>query len=715
MKKVFVLNFILILSMLFGGFLLSCSNQDSEKDEDKDSAVATWIQNSDNSNFYIFYADNTVELYQSNKLTLTRNELTYEGNPASESVVTIKNKAGISINKFVILSEGGILTAKDSADSSKVFTVQKTSSDNGGKEDNSGGNQNSGDNESGNSGNGGNNVVCTYYMKGKESTYYVFYADNTAEYYSADKLANSRSEIKYDGNPLKAGTVTIKIALTNTPLITFTVKESAGTIIPYVELVPGFPTEFTLEKSGEDGNQNSGNDNNNGGSENQGDESEPIDTPAQSDTNTDVLCAWIADGDSSNYYIFYTDNTAEYYAGNVLQSARDALTYTGSPSAEGTVKITNKNTVPILIAAGLGTLTFTVTTSDSIFIAKENSSGLSFIVTTDIPSADNGATPAEEVSVNDQLLGIGISVTDESDIINGYSSGSVYLTADVTVSGNPTLTYSWSVSDATYANLMDYGETARLDYLNPYSSWALFIVALTVSDGNATCSTTIDISLPPNNGTVRYATPAYYSFAGDTGDGRGIVLEDLTGWGTQYTDGISSPYVDSLYIQTLNNGAYLAYTGTTGTNKGILRFRANHEENAELTREIAASITSLNYNGPSINSDISSGVSIDDLTRYIAVDVDGEGIISARIKFHKSSSATGTVQAGLFDQDGRLLGSIITADVSTGYITGTDALNKGTIEAGTTEGTERVYLIFSRNGAGGGGLDVYDITVTPAN
>jgi|GEM_PF-6969820 len=698
MKKVFALNFLLIFSLLFGGFL-SCSNQESEKDENNDSVVATWIQNSDNTNFYIFYADNTVELYQSNKLTLTRNELTYEGNPASESVVTIKNKAGISINKFVILSDGGILTAKDSADSSKVFTVQKTSSDNGGEGDNSGGNQN-----------GGNNVVCTYYMKGNESTYYVFYADNTAEYYSDGKLANSRSDIKYEGNPLKAGTVTIKIALTNTPLITFTVKESDGTLIPYVELVPGFPTEFTLEKSS--------NDNNDGGSEKQDDGSdEPADTPTQSDTKTDALCAWIADGDSSTYYIFYTDNTAEYYSGNVLQSAREALSYTGDPNAEGTVKITNKNTVPILIAAGLGTLTFTVTTSDSIFIAKESSSGLSFIVTTDIPSAGNSETPAEESSaeefpVNGQLLDIAI-VIDESDIINGYSSGSVYLMADTTVSGNPTLTYSWSVSDATYANLMDYGETARLDYLNPYSSWALFIVALTVSDGNAICSTSIDISLPPNDGTVRYATPAYYSFAGDTGDGRGIALEDLTEWSMDYADLIKTPGVaGEIYEQRLNNNAILAYRSSSSG--GILRFRAVHEAGAELTSEIAASITALNYNGASVNYDISNGVSIDDLTRYVAVDVDGAGYVTANIKFVVSSSTDQVLSAGLFNQNGILLGDLLSTDLDTGKIDGTES-SKGILSAFITEETNKVYLVFSRNGSSGGGLDVYDITVTPAN
>ena len=242
------------------------------------------------------------------------------------------------------------------------------------------------------SGTSGDSIVCTYYMKDDTSVYYVFYGDKTAEYHANGKIKNTRSELIYSGYPLKAGTVSLKISSTGTELISFNVKESNGTLIPTVELVPGFPVEYTLTLDGENNNgENEDKDKENqegsGGNENQGDESEPIDTPIQSDTNTDVLCAWIADGDSSNYYIFYTDNTAEYYAGNVLQSARDALTYTGSPSAEGTVKITNKNTVPILIAAGKGTLTFTLEMSDSCITARETSSGLIYIVTTNIPSS----------------------------------------------------------------------------------------------------------------------------------------------------------------------------------------------------------------------------------------------------------------------------------------------------------------------------------------
>ncbi len=112
------------------------------------------------------------------------------------------------------------------------------------------------------SGTSGDSIVCTYYMKDDTSVYYVFYGDKTAEYHANGKIANTRSELIYSGDPLKAGTVSLKISLTGTELISFNVKESNGTLIPTVELVPGFPVEYTLTLDGENDNEeNSGTDN----------------------------------------------------------------------------------------------------------------------------------------------------------------------------------------------------------------------------------------------------------------------------------------------------------------------------------------------------------------------------------------------------------------------------------------------------------------------
>lgn len=112
------------------------------------------------------------------------------------------------------------------------------------------------------SGTSGDSIVCTYYMKDDTSVYYVFYGDNTAEYHAKGKIENTRSELIYSGNPLKAGTVSLKISLTGTELISFNVKESNGTLIPTVELVPGFPVEYTLTLDSENDNEeNNGTDN----------------------------------------------------------------------------------------------------------------------------------------------------------------------------------------------------------------------------------------------------------------------------------------------------------------------------------------------------------------------------------------------------------------------------------------------------------------------
>ena len=109
------------------------------------------------------------------------------------------------------------------------------------------------------SGTSGDSIVCTYYMKDDTSVYYVFYGDKTAEYHANGKIANTRSELIYSGDPLKAGTVSLKISSTGTELISFNVKESNGTLIPTVELVPGFPVEYTLTLDGENDNgENSG-------------------------------------------------------------------------------------------------------------------------------------------------------------------------------------------------------------------------------------------------------------------------------------------------------------------------------------------------------------------------------------------------------------------------------------------------------------------------
>ena len=209
---------------------------------------------------------------------------------------------------------------------------------------------------------------------------------------------------------------------------------------------------------------------------------------------------------------------------------------------------------------------------------------------------------------------------------------------------------------------------------------------------------------PPPGGTTP-ATAATYSFAGGT---NGIVAADLDNWDLEEANTIRSPVASTLKSVELNNGATIAWKGSK---VGTFRFRATHTASSGDIATLAPTITGLNYNGGAA-SDLSSGISIGDLDRYVSIDVDGAGTVTAKISFNNSSSNTGTLQAALVDSDGELLGDLVTADVATGKITGTE--NKEGSVTGTTSSETTVYLVFSRNGAAGGGIDVTEIKVAPA-
>ncbi|MDE5614193.1 MAG: hypothetical protein K2I74_06045 [Treponemataceae bacterium] len=124
--------------------------------------------------------------------------------------------------------------------------------------------------------------------------------------------------------------------------------------------------------------------------------------------------------------------------------------------------------------------------------------------------------------------------------------------------------------------------------------------------------------------------------------------------------------------------------------------------------------TALNYNGGA-TTDISDGIAIADLDRYIKIHVDGAGTVSASIKIKGSSKVTeGTLQIAFVDGDGNCIGNLVTADIPTGKIAGTDS-DSGTVTGTVTTATD-VYLVLSRcnENTTGGGMDVTQIAVTPA-
>lgn len=169
------------------------------------------------------------------------------------------------------------------------------------------------------------------------------------------------------------------------------------------------------------------------------------------------------------------------------------------------------------------------------------------------------------------------------------------------------------------------------------------------------------------------------------------------------------------------------YTDSKGTAKNTLKSPEDSTElstgitiynknaNAIMIRTVSTSDTTptgLNYNG-GIATSIADGVSIDSLDRYIKIPVDGAGTVTASIKAVNSSKNSGTLQIALVDKDGKLIGDLVTANVADGKITGSDTTT-GTVVGKVSAATD-VYLAFSRNGASGGGMDVYSITVVPAS
>ena len=130
---------------------------------------------------------------------------------------------------------------------------------------------------------------------------------------------------------------------------------------------------------------------------------------------------------------------------------------------------------------------------------------------------------------------------------------------------------------------------------------------------------------PPPGGTTP-ATAATYSFAGGT---NGIVAADLTDWDLSAENVISSPVASTLKSLELNNGAAIAWKGSK---VGTLRFRATHTAASGDIATLAPTITGLNYNGGA-DSDLSSGISIGDLDRYVSIDVDGAGTVTASVEF----------------------------------------------------------------------------------
>lgn len=89
------------IAAVLAALVLACAFVACGDEDDGDSVVCTW-KRSGSSDFYVFYADKTVEGWLNNKLEYPRNTLSYTGNPIANGTVEIKTISGVTMFKFTV-------------------------------------------------------------------------------------------------------------------------------------------------------------------------------------------------------------------------------------------------------------------------------------------------------------------------------------------------------------------------------------------------------------------------------------------------------------------------------------------------------------------------------------------------------------------------------------------------------------------------------------
>lgn len=274
--------------------------------------------------------------------------------------------------------------------------------------------------------------------------------------------------------------------------------------------------------------------------------------------------------------------------------------------------------------------------------------------------------------------------------------------------GNPTLTAVEAIANGATVAKVKLVQTAAAVTQEKSGTISVKIKASALASGkDLTAGNTlpykISAATPAPAPTPAKATAKTYNFVGlgasDFKDSTGAAV---AAWGAGASWAASATIGLPAGETSVAGATAHCKAQTDASNQNLIRARTDADQKT----------TALNFNGGG-SADISSGATIADQDRYISIPVDGAGSVTASVKFVGSSGKTGNLQAALFDADGKLLGTVVTAAAGDGKITGTDAVT-GTISGSTTAATT-VYLIFSRNGAAGGGMDLYKIEVTPAN
>ena len=90
------------IAAVLATLVLACAFVACGDEDDGDSVVCTWRMSGNSSNFYVFYADKTVEAWVDGRLGNSRNELRYTGNPIANGTVEIKTISGVTMFRFNI-------------------------------------------------------------------------------------------------------------------------------------------------------------------------------------------------------------------------------------------------------------------------------------------------------------------------------------------------------------------------------------------------------------------------------------------------------------------------------------------------------------------------------------------------------------------------------------------------------------------------------------
>lgn len=181
-----------------------------------DKVVCTWELSSDPTNYYVFYADKTVEAYIDGKLEYPRNTLSYTGNPIADGGAgEIKTFTGVTLFTFRVSGSVATLYIVDSSFGTK-YNVNSGSSNSGA----SGGTENKNPDTTEQSPTREDpittderdlnedyyydmdNVVCAWVQSDSPTNGYTFYRNHTVVQYFDN---NFHALYYYDGNPEYGG------------------------------------------------------------------------------------------------------------------------------------------------------------------------------------------------------------------------------------------------------------------------------------------------------------------------------------------------------------------------------------------------------------------------------------------------------------------------------------------------------------------------------